>query len=70
MALIQVTAIEGVFTPQQKEEIIERLTDATVTIEGANMRQASLDPRPRTRRISFRRRSVGGTGLEPVTPCL
>jgi 4-oxalocrotonate tautomerase len=40
MALIQVTVIAGVFTTPQKEEIIERLTDAMVEIEGENMRQA------------------------------
>ena len=40
MALIQVTVIAGVFTTPQKEEIIERLTDAMVTIEGENMRQS------------------------------
>jgi 4-oxalocrotonate tautomerase len=39
MALIHVTVIEGVFTLQQKEEIVERLTDAMVAIEGANMRE-------------------------------
>ena len=39
MALIRVTVIAGVFTTPQKEEIIERLTDAMVTIEGENMRQ-------------------------------
>jgi 4-oxalocrotonate tautomerase len=38
MALIQVKVIEGVFTAQQKREIIERLTDAMVEIEGENMR--------------------------------
>jgi 4-oxalocrotonate tautomerase len=40
MALIRVTVIAGVFTTPQKEEIIERLTDAMVAIEGENMRQA------------------------------
>ena len=38
MALIQVTVIEGVFTEPQKREIVERLTDAMVEIEGENMR--------------------------------
>jgi 4-oxalocrotonate tautomerase len=38
MALIQVTVIEGVFTSPQKQEIVERLTDAMVEIEGENMR--------------------------------
>jgi 4-oxalocrotonate tautomerase len=39
MALIQVTVIEGVFTAPQKREIVERLTDAMVEIEGENMRR-------------------------------
>lgn len=38
MPLIQVKVLEGVFTAQQKQEIIERLTDAMVAIEGENMR--------------------------------
>lgn len=38
MPLIQVKVIEGVFTAQQKEEIVSRLTDAIVDVGGANMR--------------------------------
>ena len=38
MPLIQVKLIEGVFTPSQKKEIITKLTDAMVSIEGENMR--------------------------------
>jgi 4-oxalocrotonate tautomerase len=41
MPLINVKVIEGVFTPAQKEQIIERLTDAIVSIEGENMRQVT-----------------------------
>jgi 4-oxalocrotonate tautomerase len=37
--LIQVKVIEGVFTAPQKREIVERLTDALVEIEGQNLRQ-------------------------------
>jgi 4-oxalocrotonate tautomerase len=40
MALIQVKLIAGVFTAPQKREIIERLTDAMVEIEGENMRRS------------------------------
>jgi 4-oxalocrotonate tautomerase len=39
--LIQVKVLEGVFTLQQKQEIIERLTDAMVAIEGESMRQST-----------------------------
>lgn len=38
MTLIQVKVIAGVFTTFQKREIVERLTDAMVAIEGENMR--------------------------------
>ena len=38
MPLINVKIIENVFTPEQKVDIIERLTDAMVTVEGENMR--------------------------------
>jgi len=38
MPLIQVKVIEGVFSDEQKQQIIERLTDAMVSVEGENMR--------------------------------
>jgi 4-oxalocrotonate tautomerase len=38
MPLINVKVIEDVFTPDQKQEIVERLTDAMVAVEGENMR--------------------------------
>ncbi len=38
MPLIQVRLIEDVFSAKQKKEIIEKLTDAMVSIEGENMR--------------------------------
>jgi len=36
--LIQVKLIENVFTSRQKEEMIKKLTDAMVSIEGENLR--------------------------------
>jgi 4-oxalocrotonate tautomerase len=41
MPLIQVKLIEEVFTPAQKKEIITRLTDAMVAVEGENMRSVT-----------------------------
>ncbi len=38
MPFINVKLIEGVFSGAQKQEIIKKLTDAMVTIEGENMR--------------------------------
>jgi 4-oxalocrotonate tautomerase len=36
--LINVTLIEGVFTDDEKQEMVEKLTDTMVEIEGENMR--------------------------------
>ena len=41
MPIINVKLIEDVFTPDQKREIIERLTDAMVAIEGEGMRSVT-----------------------------
>ena len=38
MPIINVKLIENVFSKQQKQEIISRLTDTMVEIEGENMR--------------------------------
>jgi len=42
MPLVNVRLIEGVFTPSQKQEMIRKLTDAMVSVEGENMRQVTL----------------------------
>ncbi len=41
MPLVNVKLIEGVFTPSQKKEMIRRLTDTMVSIEGENLRSAT-----------------------------
>jgi 4-oxalocrotonate tautomerase len=38
MPLIEVHLIENVFTPEQKRQVIQKLTDAMVSVEGENMR--------------------------------
>ncbi len=38
MPLVNVKVIEGVFTDEQKREMVARLTDTMVAIEGENMR--------------------------------
>ena len=42
MPLVNVRVIEGVFTPSQKQEMVRKLTDTMVSIEGENLRQATL----------------------------
>lgn len=41
MPLIQVSLVRGVFTTEQKAQMITRLTDAMVSIEGENMRSVT-----------------------------
>jgi 4-oxalocrotonate tautomerase len=40
--MVQVKVIEGVFTEAQKRQMVQKLTDAMVSIEGENMRPATL----------------------------
>ena len=42
MPLVNVKLIEGVFTPEQKQEMIRKLTDTMVSIEGENMRSVTV----------------------------
>ena len=44
MPLIQVKLIEGVFDATEKEAIIEKLTDAMVSVEGEARCRASAPP--------------------------
>jgi 4-oxalocrotonate tautomerase len=38
MPLVDIQLIKGVFTPEQKNRMIEKVTDAMVSIEGETMR--------------------------------
>jgi len=42
MPLIEVKVIEGIFTEAQKREIVRKLTDAMVSIEGEPMRSVTI----------------------------
>jgi len=42
MPLIQVKVIEGVFTEAQKKEMIKKITDTMVSIEGEKLRQVTF----------------------------
>ena len=41
MPLVNVKVIEGVFSEAQKTEMVQKLTDTMVSIEGENMRQVT-----------------------------
>ncbi len=38
MPLVQISLIKGVFTPTQKQEMIQKVTNAMVSVEGESMR--------------------------------
>ena len=42
MPLVQVKVIEGVFTEAQKRDMVRKLTDAMVSVEGEAMRPVTL----------------------------
>jgi 4-oxalocrotonate tautomerase len=42
MPLVSIEVIENVFTPAQKKEIIEKVTDTMVSIEGEALRPYTL----------------------------
>lgn len=41
MPFVEIKLIEGVFNEAQKREMIEKVTDTMVSIEGENMRQVT-----------------------------
>jgi 4-oxalocrotonate tautomerase len=41
MPLMEIHLIENAFNPEQKRQIIQKLTDAMVSIEGENMRDVT-----------------------------
>jgi 4-oxalocrotonate tautomerase len=41
MPLVNVKLIKGVFSDSQKREMVEKLTDAMVSIEGENLREVT-----------------------------
>jgi 4-oxalocrotonate tautomerase len=42
MPLLQVKVLEGVFSGKQQQQMIEKLTNTMVSIEGENMRELTL----------------------------
>jgi 4-oxalocrotonate tautomerase len=60
MPLIEVKMIEQVFTPAQKKELIAKLTDAVVEIEGEPLRPYTVVLLEDVRSGSW---GVGGQGL-------
>ena len=42
MPIVNVKLIEDVFTPDQKQQMIEKLTEAMIEVEGENMRPVTM----------------------------
>lgn len=60
MPLANVKVIEGVFSPEEKQQIIERVTDALVSVEGEGIRDKTLVIVEETKSGDW---GVGGQGL-------
>jgi 4-oxalocrotonate tautomerase len=61
MPLIDVHVIENTFTPEQKRQMIERLTDAMLSVEGEKMREVTWV------KISEVKSGEWGIGGKPMT---
>lgn len=60
MPLVDIQLIEGVFTPEQKQEMIAKVTDTMVGIEGEAMRQVTW---VRVQEFASGEWGIGGKGL-------
>ena len=60
MPFVQVKLIEGVFSDSEKQEMIRRLTDTMVSIEGEAMREVTWVVLEEVKSGSW---GVGGKGL-------
>jgi 4-oxalocrotonate tautomerase len=60
MPLVKINVIENLFTPEQKAAMIERVTDAMVSIEGESMRGVTWVVIEDVREGSW---GIGGQGL-------
>ena len=60
MPMVTVKVIEGVFTPEQKQEMISKITDTMVEIEGENLRPVTWVLVEEVRSGDW---GIGGNGL-------
>jgi 4-oxalocrotonate tautomerase len=60
MPLVNVRLIEGVFTPEEKGEIIRGITDAMVAVEGESLRGVTWVVVDEVKSGDW---GIGGTGL-------
>jgi 4-oxalocrotonate tautomerase len=60
MPFVQVKLIEGVFSDAQKQEMIRKVTDAMVSVEGENMRPVTWVVIEETKSGDW---GIGGKGM-------
>ena len=60
MPLVDIQLIKGVFTPEQKKRMIEKVTDAMVAVEGEPMRPVTW---VRVQEIESGEWAIGGNPL-------
>ena len=60
MPLVDIQLIKGVFNPEQKERMIQRVTDAMVSVEGEAMRPVTW---VRVQEIESGEWAIGGNPL-------
>ena len=60
MPLIDIQLIKGVFTPEQKKRMIEKVTDAMISVEGEAMRPVTW---VRVQEIESGEWAIGGKPL-------
>jgi 4-oxalocrotonate tautomerase len=60
MPLVDIQLIRGVFTPDQKKQMIQKVTDAMVTVEGETMRPVTW---VRVQEIESGEWAIGGNPL-------
>lgn len=60
MPLVDIQLIKGVFTPEQKQTMMAKVTDAIVSVEGENMRGVTW---VRVQEIESGEWAIGGKAL-------
>lgn len=60
MPLVDIQLIKGVFTPEQKQTMISKVTDAMVAVEGESMRPVTW---VRVQEIESGEWAIGGQSL-------
>ena len=66
MPMVTIDVIKGVFTPRQKEQLIEKVTAAMIEVEGENMRGVTWVRVCRVRKRRLGRRSGGDSRTADV----